>query len=311
MVEIKLTDEKYYKQIAEVWNDSMTEIDGILKESEKKGTEDEIYVAWKKAEKDILGKKDKPIIKVSDIKKFFDHDAFVQDTLYKNGLLFLGIGASFQKGCEKSVDRKLSADYKYSVQYETDHLNKGGRGTDDYYNRKKDENAGKDKEVAYQYYRPMNYIADETGYDRNWSNIDVTLFRTKNQKVVEFFFRQKKFINVMENQLRLAKKLITIAEPEMIIASNALVREVLNYHPTIKIKETKEGKKIEVNSGLKFDNDNETMRKYGTPLICLPDKQQKIPIFFTSMLSGQRALDNGSIERLVWHIKNIKDKLGK
>src|SRR3989338_1375799 len=29
----------------------------------------------------------------------------------------------------------------------------------------------------------------------------------------------------------------------------------------------------------------------------------RVPIFFSSMLSGQRALDTGSYERLVWHIK--------
>lgn len=29
------------------------------------------------------------------------------------------------------------------------------------------------------------------------------------------------------------------------------------------------------------------------------------PVFFTSMLSGQRALDNGSKERLIWHIGKI------
>jgi hypothetical protein len=30
---------------------------------------------------------------------------------------------------------------------------------------------------------------------------------------------------------------------------------------------------------------------------------KKVPIFFSSMLSGQRALDRWSYERLVWHIK--------
>lgn len=29
----------------------------------------------------------------------------------------------------------------------------------------------------------------------------------------------------------------------------------------------------------------------------------KIPLFFSGMLTGQRALDNGSFERLKWHIK--------
>lgn len=33
------------------------------------------------------------------------------------------------------------------------------------------------------------------------------------------------------------------------------------------------------------------------------------PFFFTSMLTGQRALDKGSYERLVWHIKFVKEKL--
>ncbi len=28
-----------------------------------------------------------------------------------------------------------------------------------------------------------------------------------------------------------------------------------------------------------------------------------IPVFFTSMLTGQRALDNGSFERLKWQVK--------
>jgi hypothetical protein len=30
------------------------------------------------------------------------------------------------------------------------------------------------------------------------------------------------------------------------------------------------------------------------------------PFFFTSMLTGQRALDKGSLERLIWHITFVK-----
>ncbi len=33
------------------------------------------------------------------------------------------------------------------------------------------------------------------------------------------------------------------------------------------------------------------------------------PVFFTSMLSGQRAMDNGSFERLQWHINFVLNKL--
>jgi len=34
------------------------------------------------------------------------------------------------------------------------------------------------------------------------------------------------------------------------------------------------------------------------------------PFFFTSMLTGQRALDNGSFKRLIWHINFVKNKVG-
>jgi hypothetical protein len=33
---------------------------------------------------------------------------------------------------------------------------------------------------------------------------------------------------------------------------------------------------------------------------------QEIIIFFSGMLSGQHALDNGSFNRLKWHIKYVK-----
>ncbi|MEY3784343.1 MAG: hypothetical protein RLZZ230_665 [Candidatus Parcubacteria bacterium] len=36
---------------------------------------------------------------------------------------------------------------------------------------------------------------------------------------------------------------------------------------------------------------------------CYTGMEKKVPVFFTSMLSGQRALDRWSYERLVWHIK--------
>ena len=36
---------------------------------------------------------------------------------------------------------------------------------------------------------------------------------------------------------------------------------------------------------------------------------RNIPFFFSSMLTGQRALDNGSYERLIWQINYVKRKL--
>jgi hypothetical protein len=41
----------------------------------------------------------------------------------------------------------------------------------------------------------------------------------------------------------------------------------------------------------------------GTHKIINQVELENIPIFFTSMLTDQRALDKGSYARLIWHIK--------
>jgi hypothetical protein len=207
--------------------------------------------------------------KISSLKEDYKW-AFSQDTLYKGGLLFLGVGAS--DGEKKASDGKKKSDTcikKDHVQYETQ------KGRD-----------------SYAYYKPMRKITEETGFD-NWSNIDITLFRETSQKKLEPFFR--KFHVYMEEQVKLAIEMIKATEPKIIIVSNALVRDVLNdIHGEYKIK-----------SGLCFDKDE----KLGTPRISSPKKLEGIPVFFTSMLSGQRALDNGSFERLIWHIKFVKGEM--
>lgn len=185
--------------------------------------------------------------------------------MYKNGLLFLGVGASFFDGCEKTC--KVHA----SVQYEQD--------------------AGRKN---YSYYQPMINLAKDTGFDENWSNIDITVFReTSQEKLVPFF---KKFPKIMEEQLKLARDMIIKANPKIIIVSNALVRDVL--------KENSKKSKIKP-SGFSF----EFYDRYGTDIIVTPKELEGRPIFFTSMLSGAGALDLGSFARLRWHIEFVKRQI--
>lgn len=54
-----------------------------------------------------------------------------------------------------------------------------------------------------------------------------------------------------------------------------------------------------MNFAFKFDNN------IGTHIITEPEILASVPVFFTSMLSGQRALDIGSFERLKWHINKV------
>jgi len=212
---------------------------------------------WKMVEeselKKFLRKKPKP--KSNEI----CNKAFAQDTLYKNGLLFLGVGASLREGYEDTCNN----DHEH-VQYEKI-----------------------DGRVSYPYYDQIYQLAEETGFGSNWSNIDITLFRTANQNLLKNIF--KKFPKIIEKQLNLAIEMIIAANPKIIIASNALIREVFK------------NKYKEIKSGIKSEFDH----FYGTEIINTPDKLNKIPIFFSCMLNGPGPLDNGSKERLKWHINYV------
>jgi len=64
-------------------------------------------------------------------------------------------------------------------------------------------------------------------------------------------------------------------------------------------------REINIESGFDFIFDE----IYGTDKIEKPEKLKGKPIFFTSMLSGAGALDNGSKKRLIWHIKYVLERL--
>jgi len=209
--------------------------------------------------------------KEPELKEIYDHEAFAQDTLYKNGLLFLGVGASLVDGYEKTCN------IKHPVQYET---HKG--------------RIGEDGKKGYKYYRPMIELAEETGFNNNWSNIDITLFReTSQEKLIPVF---KKFPEIIEKQLKLAVEMIIASNPKIIIVSNALVRDVLKN----------EFEKSKINSS---DFDFNFDDNYGTDIIDTPKELKGRPVFFTSMLSGTGALDKGSFARLRWHIKYVQKRL--
>jgi len=245
----------------------MKEID-VIKDYHKK-----IVEAWKIVEnepklKKILKKEPKP--KSNDI----CNKAFAQDKLYKNGLLFLGVGASLRKGYKDTCN----LDHE-PVQYETYKGRIGENGND-----------------GHDYYKPMIQLADETDFGKNWSNIDITLFRETSQKKLVPFF--KNFPEIMKKQLELATEMIIAADPKIIIVSNALVRDVLKNDP--------KKSKIE-SSGFIFHFDDKG--DIGTDIIITPEELKGRPIFFTSMLSGAGTLDKGSFARLKWHIKYVQKKL--
>lgn len=147
-----------------------------------------------------------------------------------------------------------------------------------------------DKEIRYYnahdgnhpYFRPFKQIAQETGLP--WSHLDMLFHRETEQKAINQLLKKPHGVEFIWQQLQISRQLLDAAHPAVIVVCNTKAREFLGFNQQTDKKHW---------LGLDFEWD-ETLGTY---------RYQGIPTFFTSMLSGQRALDSGSHRRLVWHIK--------
>jgi hypothetical protein len=94
-----------------------------------------------------------------------------------------------------------------------------------------------------------------------------------------------------KKQLAISKDIIEEAIPRIVVVNNTFARDLM-------LGTRGEEKLFEF----------EFSDVLGTHKIVNNKALGEIPVFFTSMLTGQRALDNGSFERLGWHIKFVRDK---
>lgn len=132
-----------------------------------------------------------------------------------------------------------------------------------------------------------------------WSHLDLLFFRETNQKAVDkFIYNNPKGLQFIYDQIMISKQLLEISKPKIIVASNTKVRQLMGYKKDVQ-------KNIDIWMGYDFKFDNEI----GTYKIETNGALFNTPVFFTSMLSGQRALDIGSFRRLEWHIKFVLDKI--
>lgn len=125
-----------------------------------------------------------------------------------------------------------------------------------------------------------------------WGHFDLLFFQETNQAEVKNMLNDKYHKTYIWEQLLISRRILdTLIEegsPKVIVVNNTLARMLLGF------KHDKNNNKDEW-LGYKFEwDDNIGTYRY-----------KNIPFFFTSMLTGQRALDIGSFERLRWHIKNI------
>lgn len=143
-------------------------------------------------------------------------------------------------------------------------------------------------ETRYSYYKIFNQICKED----EWTHFDILPFREKNQALLTNLISQPFFDDLYKSFVLISKQIIIESQPKIIVVSNAYLRRFFN-------------KENESNAADEFTIFKTYFsNEIGTHIIS-DDSVKKTPVFFTSMLSGQRALDIGSRERLEWHIKKL------
>lgn len=142
------------------------------------------------------------------------------------------------------------------------------------------------KELIHKYFKRFREISEKIKI--NWSHLDLLYIRETDQKKVKSIFKNEIGRLFLLEQLMISKKIIENSKPKIIVVSNTLARDLFLQECKFEI----------------FFDDT-----IGTHRIINNTQLEGIPVFFTSMLTGQRALDNGSYVRLVWHIKFVLNKL--
>lgn len=138
----------------------------------------------------------------------------------------------------------------------------------------------------FPYFKKMEEVSIYSKAD--WTHLDLLYFRETEQITIYDILNKENGVAYIWEQLQLTDKLIKEASPKVIVVCNALAATFLG-------KEQDKQKNTNVWLGYDFIFDN-TLGTY---------TWNDIPVFFSGMLSGQRALDKGSFERLKWHIKQV------
>ena len=151
-------------------------------------------------------------------------------------------------------------------------------------------NFGTEENKEHKYFKKFIEISEATQLP--WGHLDIFYLRETSQNSVKDLLKRENGRDFLNQQWVLTKSILDTllqgSEKRIVVVSNAFARDIIMGN----VNGLSEGYTLE------FDE------KIGTYTY------KNTIFFFTSMLTGQRALDKGSFERLIWHINFIK-KLNK
>lgn len=204
------------------------------------------------------------------------------DEFRKGGLLFVGFNPSFSvRGFKTILKNTEYANLDPSTFFKWSNVSSNLKLIDDCI---KMENYAYAKYPQY-FGRPIE-IAKKVGLD--WQHIDIFLYKETEQNSFSARIKNGALFNDFGMaQIILFEEILEKIKPLCIVVTNAYGSELLRNH-------------------IKDDLEWDAARGFHW----FTKSGKKIPMFFSSMLSGQRALDRWSYERLAWHIgqavKNTK-----
>lgn len=162
------------------------------------------------------------------------------------------------------------------------------------------------RDVDRSYFKPFKRIDEElkdakVGYNGVYSHIDLLIFRETNQKYIDTLMSEPEGCGFLIEQLEIAKERLSHIKPKVVIVNNAKAAELMGKN---RFTDDKTKKEYGVWMGLQFKFDEE----FGAHRVTNIPEISNTYFLFTSMLSGQRALDLGSKERLLWQVRRIFNK---
>ncbi|MEM0136011.1 MAG: hypothetical protein QXU18_12435, partial [Thermoplasmatales archaeon] len=180
---------------------------------------------------------------------------------------------------------------------------------------------GEDGKDRYSYYSQFPMICEALGIDKeNWNHIDVLPFRERNQNMLlkDFQLDKKNFSHLLKTDrdlgellvecLKISFSFMEFLRPKIVVVVNGfLSRKIIEqtgYCYSDNRKETKNEDNLTSDffPRLYFSKTTECCHRY-------IEIQNKYPIVLTSMLTGQRALDLASRERLICEIKQLHHEI--
>ncbi|WP_345984407.1 hypothetical protein WCX49_07135 [Sulfurimonas sp. HSL-1656] len=186
--------------------------------------------------------------------------------LKKNCVLFIGINPSFSsRGFESYL--KDSNDFS-RLNAETFYKHPNSN-----FDINESIEIEKEARKKYSYFKKFHVI------DEDYEHIDLFLIRETNQaKLKKIIYRKGETLSEFaKKQIDIFHRILLEINPRVIVVANALASQI-----------------IQTEFDTQIDNEK------GCHI--LPINGKAVPIFYTSMLTGQRALDNFSFERLKWHL---------